>query len=89
MLCFNPYSIGFYSLIGQIDPLKEANAAFQSLFYWILFSYQAFSEVHRSNMRFQSLFYWILFSYMLVGINLLMNIGCFNPYSTGFSSFIP
>ena len=39
MLSFNPYSIGFYSLIEDKPNQFIINYTFQSLFYWILFSY--------------------------------------------------
>ena len=37
--CFNPYSIGFYSLILNEKTGRAGSEKFQSLFYWILFSY--------------------------------------------------
>ena len=38
--------------------------------------------------KFQSLFYWILFFYMVKTICYIVTGSSFNPYSTGFSSFI-
>ena len=38
--------------------------------------------------RFQSLFYWILFFYIQTYEERRVDIRCFNPYSTGFYSFI-
>ena len=86
--CFNPYSIGFYSLIiirtgGNLCPKK-----FQSLFYWILFSYESTAIPTTVLFLFQSLFYWILFSYLVDQIVEEAAPQSFNPYSTGFSFFI-
>ena len=39
-LGFNPYSIGFYSLMSYINSNRKHRWEFQSLFYWILFSYK-------------------------------------------------
>ena len=45
---------------------------------------------HRNEeaIKFQSLFYWILFFYDLIHEEMDEDQFCFNPYSTGFSSFI-
>ena len=61
---FNPYSIGFYSLINCTWTFHIHIGKFQSLFYWILFSYRD-NNIWNSGrtIMFQSLFYWILFSY--------------------------
>ena len=113
-LCFNPYSTGFSSFIYNGPSYKWYKDEFQSLFYWILFFYKEpnylgeegdifvsililldslllYSE-HSIGRRiyevFQSLFYWILFFY-ISGINRSGKFNIrFNPYSTGFSSFI-
>ena len=62
---------------------------FLSLFYWILFSYKRKKRTLLENIQmFQSLFYWILFSYLLIMLSLWILIIRFNPYSTGFSSFM-
>ena len=85
---FNPYSIGFYSLILlfigvavvavvvsililldslllSYDQLEGiiTTVVFQSLFYWILFFYNAEEKRFGRKYKFQSLFYWILFFY--------------------------
>ena len=62
---------------------------FQSLFYWILFSYQnVISSVEEALKKFQSLFYWILFSYKIQAAVYKIADQCFNPYSIGFYSLI-
>ena len=38
-ICFNPYSTGFSSFILDNLKIHREEAKFQSLFYWILFSY--------------------------------------------------
>ena len=62
---------------------------FQSLFYWILFFYGRENIWKKIKIkRFQSLFYWILFFYWIDDGKIYIDISGFNPYSTGFSSFI-
>ena len=89
-MCFNPYSIGFYSLIK--DRFKRpfvVSQGFQSLFYWILFSYKTgIIQKECGLILFQSLFYWILFFYKYFLKLFIKLLKGFNPYSTGFSSFI-
>ena len=63
---FNPYYIGFYSLIHKPYSFTIEEGKFQSLFYWILFSYiRPQGDYEASKDVFQSLFYWILFSYKI------------------------
>ena len=62
---------------------------FQSLFYWILFFYlEEAIDLMDLPSEFQSLFYWILFFYTAGYFHDNENSDSFNPYSTGFSSFI-
>ena len=64
MLSFNPYSIGFYSLIelGNLK-IEESSHGFNPYsigFYSLIMKFLKYSGI---LFMFQSLFYWILFSY--------------------------
>ena len=85
---FNPYSTGFYSLIEFMENLNWKILMFQSLFYWILFSYKKFQSLLRTSAKVSILI--LLDSILLYredGIFVTALIS-FNPYSTGFYSFI-
>ena len=63
---FNPYFIGLPILIEEPSRLLlKMKRRFQSLFYWITYSYeQEFSAKELIEIgMFQSLFYWITYSY--------------------------
>ena len=69
--------------------MTESVSVFQSLFYWILFFYFGVNNDLKLRINvFQSLFYWILFFYVLNREIIMEKYLGFNPYSTGFSSFI-
>ncbi len=82
---FNTYFIGLTILIST-NPFESFGVYwFQSLFYWITYSYiQALLAELESEMEaFQSLFYWITYSYgeSLSLINMVKR--GFNPYFIG------
>ena len=61
---FNPYSIGFYSLIIIRKSLIACCASFNPYsigFYSLILRQETF--LNMTKIRFQSLFYWILFFY--------------------------
>ena len=61
---FNPYFIGLPILIPPRSILPMLPSMFQSLFYWITYSYAyLFEYYYYMKMLFQSLFYWITYSY--------------------------
>ena len=87
---FNPYSIGFYSLINQYININLVKCTVSILI--LLDSLLLYVNLKKNTIQielFQSLFYWILFFYLLwVTQKYSLLIYSFNPYSTGFSSFI-
>ena len=57
---------------------------FQSLFYWITYSYRVIYPGCPKGGEFQSLFYWITYSYTgQVSAHIRRLPACFNPYFTG------
>ena len=61
---FNPYFIGLPILItSSMIECRFSREEFQSLFYWITYSYRKGLEAILENIKFQSLFYWITYSY--------------------------
>ena len=56
---------------------------FQSLFYWITYSYEEKFNDKSFKSRFQSLFYWITYSYSLTSAPTVQAQEGFNPYFTG------
>ena len=87
--CFNPYSIGFSSFIWA-EYLRKNECTGVSILI-LLDSILLFKiPWTRRNIFiwFQSLFYWILFFYFPFLVLQSYSATSFNPYSTGFSSFI-
>ena len=75
---FNPYFIGLPILIVFNYYSDDTGKLFQSLFYWITYSY--FVRYYRSNQharRFQSLFYWITYSYIVLLMLIVTLTGLF------------
>ena len=63
---FNPYFIGLPILIFPLEEKISWYAEFQSLFYWITYSYTvSYGMKISKETTFQSLFYWITYSYTL------------------------
>ena len=64
--CFNPYFTGLPILINNGTYEYPVILLFQSLFYWITYSYlmAKLREIYVEPL-FQSLFYWITYSYVL------------------------
>ena len=61
---FNPYFIGLPILMLQfLYRSLTLHCQFQSLFYWITYSYLEGFAVYGGGEMFQSLFYWITYSY--------------------------
>ena len=85
---FNPYSIGFYSLIRYIQEYDEVNEGFNPYSTGFSSFIKEWLKLIKFVTKFQSLFYWILFFYTNLWTSLLKLSSSFNPYSTGFSSFI-
>ena len=56
---------------------------FQSLFYWITYSYHFHQFWQVLQIKFQSLFYWITYSYNPDYYLEIKGEECFNPYFTG------
>ena len=65
---FNPYFTGLPILITRLEyTVERFNDRFQSLFYWITYSYSKERIVQEAIINlFQSLFYWITYSYILI-----------------------
>ena len=85
---FNPYSIGFYSLIKGNVYCTRNRGRFQSLFYWILFSYTTENQFYT---RVKTVSILILLDSILLFYGLFSRntrIKSFNPYSIGFYSLI-
>ena len=59
---FNPYFTGLPILIMKKRNYGKMELMFQSLFYWITYSYPGKKEIPGIKMMFQSLFYWITYS---------------------------
>ena len=67
IISFNPYFTGLPILINQVVTQQNINKKFQSLFYWITYSYGTNVGVGRPCLpKFQSLFYWITYSYLFI-----------------------
>ena len=86
---FNPYSIGFYSLMltGMLRPQVYHLVSILILLDSILLSSIEAFEIYLLY-EFQSLFYWILFSYLMNYSKIIKETLSFNPYSIGFYSLI-
>ena len=83
---FNPYFIGLPILIMGSRPLPTGITGFQSLFYWITYSYTYIVHLAPAEKLpvFQSLFYWITYSYVNDFFYLsFSNDSGFNPYFIG------
>ena len=89
LVSFNPYSTGFYSFISYLlDYLLEIITVSILILLDSILLYNKENSNNISVEMFQSLFYWILFFYRKVRHLFRCIIGGFNPYSTGFYSFI-
>ena len=63
--------------------MKNNKTSFQSLFYWITYSYYKLHYISLHLLLFQSLFYWITYSYFKNWeVSYLKREG-FNPYFIG------
>ena len=60
---FNPYFTGLPILMSNIGTVYMFLQWFQSLFYWITYSYNLYFLSSPVPKMFQSLFYWITYSY--------------------------
>ena len=64
-------------------------SAFQSLLYWISYSYHGSNiPIITQNTKFQSLLYWISYSYLDIFVFPTRLTARFNPYYTGFPILI-
>ena len=71
MLGFNPYFTGLPILITFNVFVLIGSNMFQSLFYWITYSYiKKRREENTLKRTFQSLFYWITYSYKIIDLDL-------------------
>ena len=61
----------------------------QSLFYWIIYSYNVYSELEEQlGQLSQSLFYWIIYSYFKTRYDNIISEQGLNPYFIGLSILI-
>ena len=64
--------------------MKTSSTQFQSLFYWITYSYSDAKISEQKTVKlFQSLFYWITYSYNYRDFYIRVLSSGFNPYFIG------
>ena len=67
-----------------LDPISS-----QSLFYWIIYSYNIKKKSNiTANGKSQSLFYWIIYSYSVSECIFIISSAGLNPYFIGLSTLI-